>query len=492
MNPMNPRSSLPLPAWSTRLFQLARRRTASRLPNPTRHLRCCLLFLLAGSLECFTYTAEPSTRTTRIALGLPAPEADDSAGGLLVADVNDDGRMDFLVTVPGHLLVVDNRGHTLWLQKTDIGVGGQSESQGLPGHHGPGVAVGDVDGDGCTEVVYLTRGDSVVHFVDGATGKPKTTAQPPVPPGAQRWELALLASFRGQGTDTDILYRRTNTEGYRMGRYLAAYAVRDLLRGGEPLWTTDQFVSCAHNGARLADLDGDGRDEVLGATIYSATGQLLVRAAPFQGHMDSVFVADVLPDRPGREVVLLEEGSNQVQLLGLNGPIWRNHLRGQEPQNAAIGRFHPDSDAYYIWCRSRYNEHQKPFVFDAQGQVVFEYEMDNVAPKDWTASGVEVIHTIDWTGARQQLACAKERHRSGDVALFEPLTGRFVQRFKTRADRLYVADVFGDWREEILVLEGSDLVILQNTAPNPRPNQPRLWQDRNYRRLKHCHNYYSP
>ena len=28
----------------------------------------------------------------------------------------------------------------------DVVVGGQSESQGLPGHHGPGVASGDIDG----------------------------------------------------------------------------------------------------------------------------------------------------------------------------------------------------------------------------------------------------------------------------------------------------------------------------------------------------------
>lgn len=118
--------------------------------------------------------------------------------------------------------------------------------------------------------------------------------------------------------------------------------------------------------------------------------------------------------------------------------------------------------------------------------------MDDVAPPGWTASGVEVIHTIDWTGKRQQLACAKERHRSGDVCIFEPLTGKFVVRFKEKADRLYVADVTGDWREEIIVLNGSELHIYQNTGRNPRPNQEHLWANRNYRWLKQCHNYYSP
>jgi hypothetical protein len=189
---------------------------------------------------------------------------------------------------------------------------------------------------------------------------------------------------------------------------------------------------------------------------------------------------------------MLEEGSNQVQLVGAAGPIWRSHFKRQEPQNAALGRFKEGSEEIFIWCRSRYAEHQKPFVFDSSGTKVFDYAMDDVAPKGWTASGVEVIYTIDWTGKRQQLACATERHQSGDVCIFEPLTGRFVAHFKERADRLYVADVAGDWREEIVVLNGNELRIYQNAEPNPRPNRKRLWTDRNYRRLKQCYNYYSP
>jgi hypothetical protein len=432
--------------------------------------------------------ADGSVKRTVIKLDLPAP--DDSAGGIIVADVNDDGAMDFLVTVPGHLAVYGNDGRKLWITKTDIVVGGQSESQGLPGHNGPGVAAGDIDGDSRCEVVYLTK-DGTLNVVEGATGKSRSTAKPPIPKGAERWEQAMIANLRGRG-DRDILLQATNAKGYRMGRYLAAYAIDDLLAGKPPLWTMDDFLSCAHNGARLADLNADGRDEILGAMIVSHEGKVLAKPVDFRGHMDSVFVADVQPDREGLEVVLLEEGSNQVQLLGSDAPVWRNHLRNQEPQNAAVGRFKEGSDEIFIWSRSRHNKHQTPFVFDSKGKVVFEYKMDDVAPPGWTDSGVEVIHTIDWTGERQQLACAKERHESGDVGLFEPLTGKFVARFPETADRLYVADVFGDWREEIIVLAGTELHVYQNKAANPRTDQPRLWKQHNYRRMKQIHNYYSP
>ena len=461
----------------------------------TRHFAGALMGLLVvGCLLPPQAGAAPAgaEQVLVIDLGIPASsDPDDSAGGIIVADVNADGALDYLVTIRGHLAVYADDGRRLWTKQTDLVVGGSSENKGLPGHHGPGVAAGDVDGDGKCEVLFLTK-DQVLHIVDGATGDEQATAKPPVPDGAERWELAMLADFRGTGTDGDLLLQATNGSGYRTGRYLAAYSIAALLEAGPPLWTTDGFISCAHNGARLADLDGDGRDEVLGATILSPGGELLARAAEFGGHIDSVFTADVRPDLPGLEVVLLEEGSNYVQLVGLAGPIWRSEFRRQEPQNAALGRFQAGSEALFIWCRSRYGEHQKPFVFDAAGQKVFDYAMDDVAPQGWTSSGVEVIHTIDWTGARQQLACAKERHRRGDVCVFEPLTGKFVQRIAEEADRLYVADVRGDWREEIIVRNGAQLHIYQNPAPNPRPDQPRLWANRNYRRLKQCHNYYSP
>ena len=452
-------------------------------------IRTLIIGLFMSTILLDGFTSNQVNKTC-ILLDIPAPQ--DSAGGIIVADVNDDDAMDFLVTVPGHLAVYDNSGKKLWIKKTDIGVAGQSESQGLPGHNGPGVAAGDIDGDGKTEVIYLTKHDSTIHIVEGKTGKEKHSASPPVPDGAERWEIAYIADFRGLKADRDLLLQATNKDGYRMGKYLAAYSFENLIANKLPLWITDKFVSCAHNGARLADLNGDQRDEVLGATIFSPDGKLLTKAKPFRGHMDSVFVADVQPENPGLEVILLEEGSNFVQVLGIDGPIWRNDFKGQEPQNAAIGKFKSGSDEIFIWCRSRYNEHQKPFVFNSQGKVVFDYQMDDVAPKDWTERELEIIHTIEWTGKQKQLACATERHRSGDVCLFEPLTGTFVERFSEQADRLYVADVYGDWREEIIVLNGNELHVYENQSENPRPNRDRLWSNRNYRRLKQCHNYYSP
>jgi hypothetical protein len=303
-----------------------------------------------------------------------------------------------------------------------------------------------------------------------------------------------------------------------MGRYLAAYSLTDLIvdESPTPLWTRDDFIANAHNGARIADLDGDGKDEILGGTIVGATGEVLLEI-PLRGHIDSLFVADVRPDIPGLEVIALEEGPtdrllagdnpfvwrvndfwnrlhsrNRIFLFNKKGVIWETHFKQQEPQNAAVGDFDPSRPGLEIWCRSRFNERQKPFVFDAGGELIDTYEMKNVAPEQWTIRGLEVIFTVAWTGEPKQLAAAKERHRAGDVAIFDPISGAFLHWFDESADRLYVSDVSGDWREELIVLSGDQLRIYSNAEPNPNPDHPELWSQAHYRRSKMTWNYYSP
>jgi hypothetical protein len=424
-----------------------------------------------------------------IPLEVSAPK--DSAGSLIAADVNDDGAYDLLITAPRYIGAYATDGRLLWSERIDVRVGGQSESQGLPGHNGPGVQAGDINGDGKTEVVFFDQ-ESTLHVLRGKDGQELWSAKMKPPEGAQRWEHVVIANFRGKG-DRDLLVQATNADGYRMGRYVAAHAVESLQAGmNEPLWQRNDFVSCAHNGARVADLDGDGLDEVLGATILGPDGELRVKL-DVAGHIDSIFVEDVRPDLPGLEVVMLEEGRlNRVFLVGTSGLIWETHHKHQEPQNAVIGRFVPGRPDMQIWCRSRYSEHQKPFVFDAHGKLHSDYKMDDVAPESWTVRGVELINAIHWTGADRKYACAKERHESGDVCIFDPISGRFLLRLPETADRLYVADVTGDWREEIIVWSRNELHVYANRQPNPRTDAPRLWTFPHYRRSKMTWNYYSP
>jgi hypothetical protein len=474
-----------------------------------------LLFFLVSAVGCSGLLSDSENalhfhpvEPRVIALGIP--EEYDGTGGIIAVDANGDGIRDFVVTRRGYIGVYSQDQGQLWSRRVDIQLTSKAEDEGLPGLHGPGVQAAEINGK--LELLFLTRNGTLV-FVDAATGETEFTVVLPFPSEAERWEHLVVANFRGKG-DRDLLLQATNAEGYRMGMFLAAYSLDDIRSSPEPkpLWERDDFLAAAHNGARVADINEDGRDEVLGGMIVGPDGAELVRLDLVGQHIDSVFVAKVRPDIPGLQVVALEEGGsrpvasgrlsrflspflgdgNRVFLLNANGLIWETHYKHWEPQNAAIGNFAPHRQGLEIWCRSRFNQNQKPFVFDSRAKLLTQYELSERAPEGWSENGVEVIFTIDWTGAPKQLAVAKERHEAGNVAIFDPLTGRFLRIFEEQADHLFVADVSGDWREEIVVISGRELRIYENPDPNPNPDREPLWTQNHYLRSKMTWNYYSP
>jgi len=497
--------------------------------SPQNIMQKTAFFFILFFVFTWEYTAKSNSESEKLdsdystinpqTIPLDLPSQQEASGGLITVDINNDSHRDFIVTQPGHIAVYNHSGKKFWTKAINIQVTRDSNREGLPGLHGPGIQAADIDGDQKIEILFLTT-DNALHVVQGVNGKTQQIFRVPSPEGTERWEHLVISNFRGKG-DRDILLQATKAEGYRMDSYLAAYSLDDLRlqENPQPLWTSDDFVGNAHNGVRVADLDRDGRDEVLGGTIISPEGEILTQI-PLEGHIDSLFVADIRPDIEGLEVVALEEGGqdenllqarniitrivnkiarpflrikrNRIFLYNHEKLIWETDYKRQEPQNATVGDFDPNRPGLEIWCRSRYDDNQKPFVFDAQGRLIANYNLNKLSPKGWTTKGVEVIFSIDWTGHTQQLAAAKERHTSGDVAIFNPMTGKFIQRFQEQADRLYVADVSGDWGEEVIVLNGNQLHIYSNPNPNPNPDHPQLWNQNHYRRSKMTWNYYSP
>ncbi|MCS7223192.1 MAG: hypothetical protein NZ959_01345 [Armatimonadetes bacterium] len=472
--------------------------------NKKPSLRLLLAILLLGGLS---FSVESEKRPVKeqwkqyeinpFAFRLAQPRPDPAAGGIVVADLTGDGLMDYLYTTPGSIGAYDHWGKPLWVKEEDIHLLGVDDVVGLPGYHGPGVQAGDVDGDDRVEVLFL-RTDGRLVVCDGATGKVKRIASPALPQGAARWQHLVVGNVRGKG-DRDIVLQTSGADQrpagtFPAGRFVSVFAFENL--EDKPLWTITNFHGQAHGPLKIADMDGDGRDEIVGLSIYDDDGTLLTDGEPPPGawHIDSIAIADIRPDRDGLEVAVTVEGPRHVGLIGLKGPIWWRIYEHREADKVAVGEFDLTSPGLEIWGRGSFDspDDMGQFVFDAQGNVIAFYELRKVAPPDWTENGVEVIVPIHWTGEPWQLLAAKERHKEGDVAIFDPMTGRFIERFRERAARLYVADVAGDWREEVIVVAEDQIRIYWNPKPNPHPNRPRLWTLPHYRRGKMNWNYYSP
>lgn len=85
----------------------------------------------------------------------------------------------------------------------------------------------------------------------------EATSRPPIPGGAVRCKLDMIADFRGTGSDTDILLQATNESGYRTGKYLAAYAfdalIRDMLSQRIHLLLVNELMLVHHSVAVAQD-----------------------------------------------------------------------------------------------------------------------------------------------------------------------------------------------------------------------------------------------
>ncbi|MFC2076135.1 hypothetical protein ACFLT7_03535 [candidate division KSB1 bacterium] len=420
-------------------------------------------------------------------------------GGLIVHDLTGDGLLDYVVSQkeepweqydsPATIGAYAHDGSVLWIQSVDLKNDGNAENVGLPGWSGPGIAAGDVDGDGAPELLHLDTGGRVV-IRNGSDGEIKVTFKVALPKGATRWGQIQIVNLRGEG-DRDLILQADPLPF----NWLTAVRIDT----GQILWTYNKYKGPQHGGFRACDIDGDGRDEVVGGTIIDDNGRRMNRwdYRKISGHFDSVFIYDVRPDVPGLEIVLLEEsheGDDRVALVSPTRIFFLSSRDGDEPQNSAVGEFDLQSPGLEIWNRSRFNEDQRPWVIDSRGKVIAEWVMNEVKPADWSVRGVEFIYSIDWDGGERQLAAAKERHVDGKVCVFDPVTGEFVEVWDEAAARVLVADVSGDYREEVMVVNSaaSELHVYHNDSPNSNKPKPRYWNSNHYQRQKQNYNYYSP
>ena len=256
----------------------------------------------------------------------------------------------------------------------------------------------DADGDGRDEIVGIANGCIVV--LDPDTGD--TIAETPLPatcpfqgprdgvidPDLYPW---YPADLRGTGTPSDLLVKDDmDSHG---GRTFWAYT-GDL----QMLWTARVgFPRYGHTLA-AADINGDGRDEVLaGFHCYDADGALLWKCLDAElsddDHVDEVKLGLFGPN--GEPRACGTNGADGFHLLdGTNGDVIACYNFGHA-QGVSVGNYLPDRPGMEYCVGSRWGSFGILNVVDAYGAVVATWEPDNVSqggpPVTWTDSGQQFI-----------------------------------------------------------------------------------------------------
>ncbi|MEK6480526.1 rhamnogalacturonan lyase [Catalinimonas sp. 4WD22] len=384
---------------------------------------------------------------------------------------------------------------------------------------GEDVVIGDPEADWRNEDGYILAGPEFLTVFDGQTGAALATTDyiPPRHPDTQNPTSEQLDEIWGDGY------------GNRMDRFLAAVAYLDgktpsliMARGyytraviaawnwrdGElrHVWTFDSDDGTPGNEAyrgegnhnlSVSDVDGDGKDEIIyGAAAIDDDGTGLY--ATGLGHGDALHLSDLDPNHPGMEVFNIQErfddaGAN-FRDADSGEILWKKPSvkageDGEGPGRANAINIDPRYEGNECWVAGANIEG----LFSATGEKISDQKPAAVNFAVWWDGDLlreildrNVISKWNWKTEKLDTIMVAEGTRSNNG---------------TKATPTLSADLFGDWREEVILREENNqaLRIYSSTIPtkhrlytlmqNPQYRLSIAWQNVAYNQPPHTSFY---
>jgi hypothetical protein len=403
---------------------------------------------------------------------------DFGAETLRIGDLTGDGAPDFLLVQSVYgtreitcLTATTIFGKVLWQTGSPSTENGRIYSD-LP------VQIYDWDRDGRSEVLYVRQaryaeppyrggvreradryeGNATLVILEGSTGKEKGTLALPAPAD----DCFLFADLTGRGRREDLVVK---------DRYWNMWGVS---HEGKVLW---QWTGSTGHFPAVADVDGDGKDEVfVGFALIDDDGRVLFEKDAQGAHQDACYIV-----RPSDGQWRLLFGNSGIHCLRADGTELWHHPLG-EAQHVVAGRFRTDSELQFaVVDRTPVPTHRRDanawailYLYDLDGREIWHRQQEKGA---WCIATLRV----NWFGQDKLQGVFVYGHGAGRPAVIYDGDGQIVETFPmayapsvARADRpdaFYglVADVWGDSREEVILFNGRGLAIYANARPAAVP-----------------------
>jgi rhamnogalacturonan endolyase len=363
-----------------------------------------------------------------------------------------------------------------------------------------GNVIGDSSKDYRNAKGYILSGPEFLTIFDGLTGVALATTDyipPRYPDNLSPTEFQLKEMWGdGYGNRMDrflacIAYLDGKTPSLVMTR---GYYTRTVLaawnwRNGKlsHLWTFDSddpatnrpFRGQGNHNLSVADVDNDGKDEIVfGAMTIDDNGKGLYSTG--LGHGDALHVSDLDPSRPGLEVFDIQErfddaGAN-FRDAKTGEVIWKiasvkAGADGEGPGRGLALDIDPRYPGYECWVAGA----GITGLFDCKGNKIAETMPACNMGIFWDGDVLSEI--LNGTSVEKW-----DYINAKSVKLLESSVYSCVRNNGTKSNPVLSADIWGDWREEVIwrTTDNKELRIFTTSIPTDHKFYT-LMQDPHYR-----------
>ncbi len=350
---------------------------------------------------------------------------------------------------------------------------------------GAGAVIGNANADYRNGEGYILTGPEYLTVFNGQTGAAMaTTAYEPARGNTGDWGdtygnrsdrfLAGVAYLDGRRPSMII------SRGYYAKTMITAWDWRNGQLKRNWTFTADGSQNQNYRGQgahslSIADVDADGRDEIIfGAAAIDDNGRGLYSTG--LGHGDALHVSDMDPSRPGLEVFMVHESPATYGNYGLDMHDARTGqiLHGQSGEGADIGRglaadVDPRHEGMESWG-------SRGGLASANGQIISSAKPASMNFAVWWDGDLlrELLNgtSVDkWDYNRGSLTNLLAAHDYGAAS-----------NNGTKSTPALSADIFGDWREEVILRHSANDRLLIFTTTIPTTHRLRtLMHDGQYR-----------
>ncbi len=346
-------------------------------------------------------------------------------------------------------------------------------------------------------IEYTSSGNEYLLYLEGATGKPYEigpASHPlymdyPLTRGTDEWWGTGIVGHRStkhywgapylDGRKPSIFLGRGCYTAHKFAAFEVDPATHQLTR--QWYWQTDNgnspwFGNGYHNFA-VGDVDWDGCDEIIfGSMVIDANGKGLSTTS--YGHGDAQHCSDFDPYRKYEEqFACLEEGRANY---------------GNNYRNAATGQIYVKHNAAGDDGRALMANFTNAYP-GSVGRSVSSGWISSVADKYIDALGGD--NFIHWSDLNQRIYWDGDLldeyfdspGTEGKGVVYKPGGGRWDLNGSkcnnwSKNDPGAIADIFGDWREEVVMRNDANTALMVYTTNIPTTYRiPTLWHDHQYR-----------